>query len=67
MGRIGRGEKKEETENTENWILLFSFFGSFGKIFLLRMCSKIQPDTFPSPFSICSENENKKQPNQIPL
>ena len=66
MGKIRRGEKKEETKNTKNKILLLSFFGWFGKIFLLKMFSKIQPNTFPSQFSIFSENENKKQPNQTP-
>jgi len=54
------------TENIENRILLFPFFGSFGKIFLLKMFSKIQPNTFPLPFFIFSENENRKQPNQTP-
>jgi len=50
MGKIGRNEKKEETENNENRILLFSFFGWFGKIFLLKIFSKIQLNTFPLPF-----------------
>jgi len=54
------------TENTKNEILLFPVFGSFGKIFSLKMKTKIQPNTFPSPFSISSENENRKQPNQTP-
>ena len=52
------------TENTENEILLFPVFGSFGQIFSLKMFSKIQPNAFLSPFSISSENENRKQPNQ---
>jgi len=52
------------TENNENEILLFSVFGSFEKIFSLKMFSKIQPNAFPSPFSISSENENRKQSNQ---
>jgi len=30
------------------------------------MFSEIQPNTFSSPFSIFSENENRKQPNQTP-
>jgi len=47
MRKIGRGEKKEETEND---ILLFLFFGSFEKIFLLKMFLKIQPNTFSSSF-----------------
>ena len=47
------------TENTENEILLFSVFDSFGKIFLLEMKTEIQPNTFLSPFSIFSKNENK--------
>jgi len=54
------------TENTENEILLFPVFGSFGKIFSLKMFSKIQPNKFSSPFSSSSENENRKQPNQTP-
>jgi len=48
------------TENTKKEILLFLVFGSFEKIFSLRMFSKIQPNTFSSPFSISSKNENKK-------
>ena len=48
--------------STENEILLFPIFGSFEKIFL--MFSKIQPNAFPSPFSISSKNENRKQQNQ---
>jgi len=47
--------------STENEILLFSILGSFEKIF-----SKIQPNAFSLPFSISSENENRKQANQIP-
>jgi len=54
------------TENTENEILLFLIFGLFGKIFSLKMKTEIQPNTFSSLFSIFSENENKKQPNQTP-
>jgi len=52
--------------STENEILLFSVFDSFEKIFSLRMFLKIQPNTFSSPFSISSENENRKQSNQTP-
>jgi len=52
---------------TENEILLFLIFGSFEKIFSLKMFSKIQPNAFPLPFSIFSENKNKKQSNQTPL
>jgi len=48
------------TENIENEILLFPFFGSFEKIFSLKMFSKIQPNAFQSSFSISSENENRK-------
>jgi len=48
------------TENTENEILLFSVFGSFGKIFSLKMKTEIQPNKFLSPFSIFSKNENRK-------
>ena len=68
MGRIGRGEKKEETENTENWILLFSFFGSFGQILSLKIFSNIQLNTthFHHNFLFSSENKNKKQSNQTP-
>jgi len=54
------------TENTGNEILLFSVFDSFGKIFSLKMKTEIQPNTFPSSFSISSENKNRKQPNQTP-
>jgi len=54
------------TENTENEILLFSFSGCFLFSFSLKMYSKIQPNTFSSPFSVFSENENRKQPNQTP-
>ena len=50
--------------STENKILLFPIFGSFEKIFSLKMSSKIQPNAFPSSFSISNENENRKQPNQ---
>jgi len=46
--------------STENEILLFLVFGSFEKLFLLKMFSKIQPNTFSSLFSILSENENRK-------
>ena len=52
--------------STENEILLFPVFGSFGKIFSLKMKTEIQPNTFPLLFSISSENENRKQPNQTP-
>ena len=55
------------TENTKNKILLFSFYGCFLFSFLLKMFSKIQPNTFSSPFYIFSENENKKQLNQTHL
>jgi len=55
------------TENTENEILLFLVFGSFGKIFSLKMKIKIQPNIFLSPFFISSKNENIKQPNQTLL
>jgi len=48
-------------ENTENETLLLSVFGSFEKIFSLKIFSKIQPNAFSSSFSIFSENENKKQ------
>jgi len=54
------------TENTENEILLFPVFGSFGKIFSLKMKTEIQSNTFTSPFFISSENENRKQANQTP-
>jgi len=47
--------------------LLFSFFGLFEKIFSFKMKTEIQPNTFLSPFSISSENDNRKQPNQTPL
>jgi len=30
------------------------------------MKTEIQLNTFPSPFSVSSENENRKQPNQTP-
>jgi len=52
--------------STENEILLFPVFGSFEKIFSLKMFSRIQLNAFPSPLSISSENEIKKQPNQTP-
>jgi len=52
--------------STKNKILLFPVFGSFGNIFSLKMKIEIQPNTFPSPFSISGENKNRKQPNQIP-
>jgi len=52
--------------STENEILLFLIFCSFEKIFSLKMFSKIQPNAFPSLFSIYSENENRKQSNQTP-
>jgi len=51
---------------TKNVILLFLFSGSVGKIFSLKMFSKIQSNTFPSLFFVFSENENKKQPKQTP-
>jgi len=38
--------------SAENEILLFSDFGSFRKIFSLKIKIKIQPNTFSSPFSI---------------
>jgi len=49
---------------TENEILLFSFSGCFLFSFSLKIFLEIQPNTFSSPFSVFSENENKKQPNQ---
>jgi len=55
------------TENTENENLLFSFSGYFLFSFSLKMFLEIQPNTFSSPFSVFSENENTKQPNQTPL
>jgi len=51
--------------STENGILLFLVFGSFKKIFSLKIFSKIQSNIFLS-FSISNENENKKQSNQTP-
>jgi len=45
---------------------LFPIFGSFEKIFSLKIKTEIQPNTFSSSFSISNENENKKQPNQTP-
>jgi len=53
------------TENIENKILLFSVFGSFGKI--LKMKTEIQPNTFSSPFSISSENEIENNQTKRPL
>jgi len=52
--------------STENEILLFPVLGWFEKIFSLKMKTEIQPNTFPSPFSISNENENRKQLNQTP-
>jgi len=52
------------TENTKNEILLFSVYGLCGKIFSLKMKIEIQSNTFLLPFSILSENENRKQSNQ---
>jgi len=46
--------------STENEIVLFLAFGSFEKISSLKMKTEIQPNTFPSPFSISSKNENRK-------
>ena len=43
-------QNEVSTENIENEILLFLVFGLFGKIFSLKMKTKIQPNTFPSPF-----------------
>jgi len=54
------------TENIENENLLFSFSGCFLFSFSLKMFSEIQPNTFSSLFSVLSENENRKQPNQTP-
>jgi len=47
-------------ENIKNEILLFPIFGSFEKIFSLKMFSKIQSNAFSSAFSIFSENKNRK-------
>ena len=52
------------TENTENENLLFLFSDCFLFSFSL---SEIQLNTFSSPFSILSENENRKQSNQTHL
>jgi len=49
--------------STKNEILLFPVFDLFEKIFSF---SKIQPNAFSSPFSIFSENKNRKQSNQTP-
>ena len=46
--------------STKNEILLFSIFGSFEKIFLLKIFSKIQSNAFSLPFSIFSKNKNRK-------
>ena len=51
--------------STENKILLFSIFYLFGKIFSLEIKTKIQPNAFSSPFSISSENKNRKQTKPI--
>ena len=53
--------------STENEILLFPIFDSLEKIFSLKMKTEIQPNTFSLPFSIFSENENRKQSNQTSL
>jgi len=55
------------TENTENENLLFSFSGCFLFSFSLKMFSEIQQNTFSSSFSVFSENESRKQPNQTKL
>jgi len=55
------------TKNTENEILLFLVFGSFGKIFLLKIKTEIQPNTFLSLFSIFSENETENNQIKHPL
>jgi len=52
------------TKNTENEILLFPIFGSFEKIFSLKIKTEIQPNTFLSPFFIFRKNKNEKQLNQ---
>jgi len=46
--------------STENEILLFSVFGSFEKIFLLKMKTEFETNTFSSLFFISNENENRK-------
>ena len=51
------------TKNTENEILLFLIFDSFEKIFSQKIKTKIQSNTFSSPFSIFNKNKNKIQPN----
>jgi len=61
-----QNELPVSTENAQNEILLFLVFGSFGKIFSLKMKTEIQPNTFSSPISISSENKNRKQLNQTP-
>jgi len=53
--------------STENEILLFPVFGSFEKIFSLKMKTEIQPNAFPSPFSISSENKTKNSQTKHPL
>ena len=52
------------TKKTKNKILLFSFFGLFGKIFLLQIFLKNPLKHFLSSFFIFNENKNRKQLNQ---
>jgi len=54
------------TENTENENFLFSFSSCLLFSFSLKMFSEIKPNTFSSPFSVFSGNENRKQLNQTP-
>ena len=52
---------------TENKISLFLFSNCFLFSFLLKMFSKIQSNTFSSPFFVLSKNENRKRSNQTLL
>ena len=48
------------------WDFIFFSFWFIWKNISLKMKTEIQPNTFSSPFSIFSENKNKKQQNQTP-
>ena len=47
-------------ENITNEILLFSDFNLFEKICSVKMKTKIQSNTFSSPFSTSDKNKNRK-------
>lgn len=53
-----------ENKNTKNDFLLFSKMDLILKMFFVKIFLDVQPNIFSGPFSVFSENENRKCPTK---